>query len=275
MPWRGRPARAALLLLATLAGGCQAPLARLQALADAHGRQVQILPGASFPLAVIGPAQTVGHDVLRVYLEGDGHAWSTPIQPSRDPSPRDLLVAGLALADPMANLYLARPCQFVRAEPCTPLVWTHRRYAPEVLESLDRALTDLKRIYGNRQFELIGYSGGGTLALLLASRRTDVVQVQTLAGNLSPRQWVKLKHLTPLEGSLEPLDYRQRLAGVPQRHLFGADDATLPPALFEHYRNEVGPTVCAEYVLLAGVSHAAGWAETWRAWRERSLECPR
>ncbi|AZE02119.1 hypothetical protein C4K05_6346 [Pseudomonas chlororaphis subsp. aureofaciens] len=94
--------------------------------------------------------------------------------------------------------------------------------------SLDQALDRLKQRYGNQDFELIGYSGGAALALLLAARRDDTTQVQTLAGNLSPRLWANALGLSPLHGSLEPLDQAPKLARVAQRHLLGQADRSVP-----------------------------------------------
>lgn len=271
---RARPA--ALLfgaLLALVLGGCQAPLQRLGELAGQHDQRLQTLDTEPFPLLLGTPAQVPAAAHLRVYLEGDGHAWATRSQPSLDPSPRDLLVARLAFSDPTPSLYLARPCQFVTAPGCTTRLWTAQRFGAEVLGSLDQALDVIKARYGNRDFELIGYSGGAALALLLAARRDDIASVQTLAGNLSPRYWAQLQHLSPLEGSLEPLDYRQRLAQIPQRHLTGAADALVPVAIVEHYRDDLGAASCVETAKLAGVTHYSGWERAWTLWRQSPLKC--
>jgi len=268
----GLPLRAALLLCGALSAGCQTPLGQLQRLAGEHGRQVESLTSAPFTLTYSAPATRPGQR-LRVYLEGDGHAWATRSQPSLDPSPRQLLVASLAFADPQSSVYLARPCQYRQTPACYAALWTHQRYSHEVLDSLDQALSRLKARYGNEDFELIGYSGGATLALLLATRRDDVAQVQTLAGNLSLRRWVALQQLSPLTGSLEPLDQRERLARVPQRHLIGAADTLITPDLLAHYRQSLEPATCLESAVLSGVEHAKGCTEARANWRSRPLSC--
>jgi len=262
-----------ILFIGMLLAGCQAPLGQLQELATAYDRQIHILPGSLFPLVTAAPRQMPARQRLRVYLEGDGHAWIRANQPSLDPSPRQLLVAELAFADPTPTVYLARPCQFVTAPACTTALWTNRRYAEEVVHSLDQALNQLKMRYNNREFELIGYSGGATLALLLAARRDDIASVQTLGGNLSPRGWTALLNLTPLDGSLEPLDQRERLAKVPQRHLLGYADAIIPLALLESYRQALGQAECMEAVILPGVGHQLGWSKAWATWRSQPLNC--
>lgn len=218
------------LCISALLGGCRTPLQALQEQASRHQQRLEVIHTPTFPadggLAFVSPVSSR----IRVYLEGDGHAWATSRQPGLDPSPHDLM-ARLAFSDPVPSVYLARPCQFVSARACTPVMWTDRRFSSEVLSSLDQALDQIKARLGNQAFELVGYSGGAALALLLASQREDVAQVQTLAGNLSPRQWVALQQLSPLTGSLDPLDRRQRLTQIVQRHFVGSDDRIVPPQL--------------------------------------------
>ncbi|WP_444438824.1 alpha/beta hydrolase [Pseudomonas sp. A6] len=262
------------LLVSALLLGCQSPREALQRLADAHGRQLEILPGRPFPLAELAPQDAEKSNRLRVYLEGDGHAWATATQPSLDPSPQNLLVAQLSVDDPTPNAYLARPCQFVTTPACEPGLWTDRRFSQEVVTSLSRALDQLKQRYGNREFELVGYSGGAALALLLAAQRDDVAQVQTLAGNLSPRLWAQMKGLSPLGGSLDPLDYQGRLASIPQRHLVGDADDTVPASLAKAYLVQLHPYACSQLVISPATNHQQGWENAWRQWRSRPLNCP-
>jgi pimeloyl-ACP methyl ester carboxylesterase len=254
-----------MVMLSALLIACQSPREALQQLADEHGRQLEVLPGNAFPLLLLAPQTAEKMTRLRVYLEGDGHSWATATQPSLDPSPHNLLVARLAVDDPTPNAYLARPCQFVMAAACQSALWTHRRFSQEVVTRLSQALDQLKQRYGNREFELVGYSGGAALALLLAAQRNDVSQVQTLAGNLSPRLWVTMKGLSPLDGSLDPLDYRNRLALIPQRHLIADADPIIPSGLAERYQLALGSPL-SQCVHVPGVSHDRGWEVTWSQW---------
>ncbi|TBV17614.1 alpha/beta hydrolase [Stutzerimonas kirkiae] len=256
----------ALLVSAVLAG-CQTPHEALQQLADEQGRALEILQDQSYPLALLSPRQVATGTRLRVYLEGDGHAWITSRQPSLDPSPRNLLVARLAADDPSPNAYLARPCQFVSAPGCKSELWSNRRFSQEVVDSLGQALDQLKMRYDNRDFELVGYSGGAALALLLAAQRNDISLVQTIAGNLSPQLWAQIKGLSPLRGSLDPLDYRDRLAALPQRHLIGEQDRVVPARLAELYRQALVEPSCAQFFRIPQASHDQGWEIVWRRWR--------
>jgi pimeloyl-ACP methyl ester carboxylesterase len=262
------------LLVSAFFAGCQTPREALQQLADEHGRPLEILQGQPYPLALISPRQAPKVTRLRVYLEGDGHAWATTTQPSLDPSPRNLLVARLAVDDPSPNAYLARPCQFVSAPGCQPELWTNRRFSQDVVDSLSQALDRLKARYGNREFELVGYSGGAALALLLAAQRHDVTFVQTIAGNLSPRLWAQMKGLSPLTGSLDPLDYSDRLASVPQRHLIGEEDRVVPRQLADVYLRALAWPPGSVLIRVPGASHDTGWEAAWRYSEEMPLRTP-
>jgi len=262
--------KACMVMISALLIACQSPREALQHLADAQGRQVEVLPGRAFPLLVLTPHAAGNQTRLRVYLEGDGHAWATASQPSLDPSPHNLLVPRLAVDDPTPNAYLARPCQFVMAAACQSALWTNRRFSQEVVTRLGQALDQLKQRYGNSEFELVGYSGGAALALLLAAQRNDVTQVQTLAGNLSPRLWAKMKGLSPLDGSLDPLDYRNRLALLPQRHLIGEADLIIPGGLADRYQQALGSPL-SRCVHVPGVSHDRGWEAIWSRWVKTPL----
>ena len=256
-----------MLLASAFLTGCQSSREALQQLADANGRHLAILPGQTFPLVMLSPQNTTKAVRLRVYLEGDGFAWATATQPSLDPSPRNLLVARLAIGDPTPNAYLARPCQFIKAPACKPALWTHRRFSQEVVSSISQAMDQLKQRYGNREFELVGYSGGAALALLLAAQRDDVTLVQTIAGNVSPRLWAQIKNFTPLSGSLDPLDYRDRLATLPQRHLIGAQDCIVPGSLADVYLRTLAWPSTSLLIRVPGASHDKGWEKAWQQLR--------
>lgn len=262
--------KAWMVMVSALLIACQSPREALQQLAEEHGRKLEVLQGQQFPLVMLAPPTAAKPTRLRVYLEGDGHAWATATQPSLDPSPHNLLVPRLAVDDPTPNAYLARPCQFVTAATCQSALWTNRRFSQEVVTSLSQALDQLKQRYGNREFEIVGYSGGAALALLLAAQRNDVTQVQTIAGNLSPRLWATIKGLSPLAGSLDPLDYRNQLASLPQRHFIGEADLIIPGRLADEYQQALGSPL-SQCVSIPAVSHDAGWETAWRGWVKTPL----
>ncbi|HHK0123981.1 alpha/beta hydrolase [Pseudomonas aeruginosa] len=264
------------LLVGAVLAGCQAPRQTLQQLANEQGRTLEILSVQPYPLALVSPRKIPTGSRLRVYLEGDGHAWITSKQPSLDPSPRNLLVTRLATGDPYPSVYLARPCQFVSTLVCKPELWTNRRFSQEIVDSLGQALNQLKTRYRNQEFELVGYSGGAALALLLAAQRDDVSFVQTIAGNLSPRLWAQMKGLSPLSGSLDPLDYRTRLQHLPQRHMIGEQDRVVPARLAELYQQARGGPACSQIVRITDANHDSGWETSAILWTLSQPEpaCP-
>ncbi|MDD1017076.1 alpha/beta hydrolase [Pseudomonas rubra] len=273
-PWAGVCRTLGALLVSALLCACQSPYSALQQLAQQHGRHLETVPGQPFPLVLLAPEQPASKR-LRVYLEGDGHAWATPSQPSLDPSPRNLLVARLAINDPTPNAYLARPCQFVTAAGCTTALWTDRRFAQEVVTSLSQALDRLKQRFGNREFELVGYSGGAALAVLLAGQRDDVTQLQTIAGNLDPGLWVRRKGLSPLDGSLDPMVYRTRLKSLPQRHLLGGRDTVITGDIAASFRGTEESSRCNQRIIIPAASHEQGWENAWAHWQSQLIgPCP-
>jgi len=261
------------LLISAMLVGCQSSHNLLGELAAQHHYQLEIISSHPFPLAVGTPQKPITRSRVRIYIEGDGHAWATRSRPSLDPTPRNRLVAQLAFEDPTPSIYLARPCQYVKAAGCRPQLWTSERFSKEVVSSLGQALDRIKARYGNRDFELIGYSGGGALALLLAAQRDDIAQVQTLAGNLTPRRWAALQQLSPLSGSLDPEDFLNQLRHIPQRHLAGGQDKVVPATLMQEYIDSLGKPACLESEILADLSHGEGWRQAWGEYRERVLHC--
>ncbi|MBI2240232.1 MAG: alpha/beta hydrolase [Magnetospirillum gryphiswaldense] len=200
---------------------------------------------------------------LTVYVEGDGMAWLSRSQPSSDPTPRDPVALALASADPSAAvLYLARPCQFAgRADPkCDTRYWTHARFAPEVVESTAWAVAWALRATQARSLHLVGYSGGGTLAALLAARHlAERTELTTIATPLDLETWTRLLGVSPLSGSLSPRDVAAQLRTVPQRHLVGGRDETVPARLAQDWLNLVRPS-CGQVRVMPGFDHTCCWA---------------
>lgn len=256
---------------AVLSVGCVNYSARLEGNAQAAGRIVERYTGLNHPVLAVLP-QTVKSRVLRVYIEGDGHAWATSSQPSTDPTPHDNLVANLAANDPSGAAYLARPCQFVTNEHCNPMVWTDQRFSLQAISEMSSALDDIKRRYSISNIELVGYSGGGAVALLLAAQRNDIVSVQTLAGNVAVTAWAQLHGLTPLNGSLDPVSYADKLGAIPQRHLVGDQDTVVPQAVASAYLSKFGSSQCVEIVTVHA-SHRDGWPTAWADFSQRPTNC--
>lgn len=184
-----------------------------------------------YTLWYLTSAQKLGRTRWRVYIEGDGRAWQSKFRPSVNPTPLYAEGLALALADTSDNVvYLARPCQFISSANCTAADWTSGRFAPKLL-AVYMDLFDSWRRAGATDFELVGYSGGGTMALLLAQQRHDIARVISVAGVLDTNEWTTQHNVSPLTASLNPAD-RQAKQAVNLVHICGDNDRTVPCTLF-------------------------------------------
>ncbi|WP_246034916.1 alpha/beta hydrolase [Azoarcus indigens] len=238
------------------------------ALARAQGWQAQAIPAGAFTLLAYLPANAAADpaDTLTVYLEGDGLAWITRSQPSDDPTPRDPLALRLALAQPAGKAaYLGRPCQYLRQQnpACGSRYWTTARFAPEVVEASSRALDQLKQATASRRLILVGHSGGGAVAALLAARRTDVDRLITIAGNLDHRAWTTRLRLSPLTASLNPADEIAALRRLPQWHFAGGKDSALPAELVRNFAAAFPPGSPVQVRVEPDYDHHCCWAQAW------------
>nr|WP_213881386.1 alpha/beta fold hydrolase [Pseudomonas sp. dw_358] len=201
--------------------------------------------------------------LLTVYIEGDGLAWITAQSPSDDPTPLDPVGLRMAVAQPTgAVAYLARPCQYsgLSDARCQQGYWTGERFSEPVITASNDAIDQLKQRVGARRVLLVGYSGGGAVATLLAQRRHDVVALVTVAGNVDPVGWTHLHRVTPLAGSLDPMAARERLTHLPQWHFVGSRDSNMPASLAQGF---VQGQPAARVVVVDGFEHHCCWARDW------------
>lgn len=241
--------------------------AELRTKAAERGFVGQVLPAEQFDLQTFLRTRTGAGTVLRVYIEGDGFAWVRRTEPSVDPTPRDALVFRLAASDPApAVAYLGRPCQYtggIRARGCDVRFWTSHRLSEMVVAAVDDALDQIKRQSGATQLELVGYSGGGGLAVLVAARRQDVAAIHTLAGNLDINEFARLHQVTPMIGSMNPADVATSVAEIPQWHAFGSTDTIVPGAVVHAYARRIKSTKCLKINEIQNATHVRGWEAAW------------
>lgn len=195
-------------------------------------------------------------DRLDVYLEGDGHAWVSRWEPATDPTPYDPIMAETMIQDNNPVLYLGRPCYHGHAmdRGCSPILWTDRRYAEEIVDALAKGLLRFLKHYPFKQIVWIGHSGGGALALLLAPRFQETIAVVTLAGNLDTSVWTRLHNYSPLEGSLNPAEGKR--GRWLEFHYLGELDKTIPVAVFEPIAKK---RQGAEVIVIPGADHTCCW----------------
>ncbi len=243
--------------------GCLASLS-IDHQANALGFTKSSLVGQDFEHIVYAKGKPCTNGRLHVYLEGDGSAWLPGNRIASDPTPRHSCLLPLMALDPKPSVYLGRPCYhgLSQAAGCHPGLWTQQRYSETVLVSM---LTALERMMGEMPCRpvLIGYSGGGTLAMLMAARMPQKISgVVTLAGNLNLAAWTRLHGYTPLDGSLDPAKLPPLPKTIFQIHLAGESDDNIPAALI---RQEASRQPDARFLLLPKQSHACPGKDLWPA----------
>ncbi|NHO68496.1 alpha/beta hydrolase [Aestuariicella hydrocarbonica] len=215
---------------------------------------------------------------LRVYLEGDGKAWISRTRISLNPTPHNPLALRLAALDQAPNVvYIARPCQYVALTTehhCSPHYWSRARYSPAIVAAIDEVISDyVSRSGAAAGIELVGYSGGGALAVLVALKRQDVMSLRTVAANLDTDLFTRLHQVTPLRESLNPADFAGALQHLPQRHYVGGEDTVIPASIAHSYWQAAGAHDCVQVRPLSGVTHRDGWQDRWSALLDEALPC--
>lgn len=257
-----------------LAGCLHHPAERAGRIAAENGWRPVVWRGAMLPVCGYiktspGPAATE----WIVYLEGDGHAWDDRHSPSTDPTPKVPLALQLAIQDPSPNvLYLGRPCQYECRNDirCHQRYWTSHRYAETVIDSMDAAI---KGVIGKKadKIGLIGYSGGGAVAVLLADRRDDVDWLITIAGNLDHGAWTNYHGVSPLSGSLEPADAAEGVQHIPQVHYVGEEDDIVPKAVVRGFLDRMSDPERSHLIEIPSRGHRDGWREDWVKLRAQAM----
>lgn len=236
-------------------------------MAAAHGWRSLDVPGGPFVLrSYVGPA-AAGSDELTLYIEGDGLSWVTRNTISSDPTPVNPVALGMAVNQPSGSAaYLARPCQYVISinRSCRTSVWTDARFSSEIIDAMNQAVDALKHRYRANRITLVGYSGGGAIAMLISRARYDVTRVVTVAGTLDHEAWTDLHRVTPLYDSLNPADYASELVSIPQMHLVGGADLNMPVAIVKTYSSRLQPTDRPPLKIIPDFDHDCCWVEEWR-----------
>jgi pimeloyl-ACP methyl ester carboxylesterase len=219
----------------------------------------EIVRGGAFDHTLYRRPGEASAPVLHVYFGGDG----SPAQAIRhrppDPTPDASLMLGLMALDPSPSVYLGRPCHHGLG-PCHPELWTLARYGEEVVESMAAATRALARRVGAREVVVLGYSGGGTLAMLVAERVPETRAVVTIAANLDVEAWARYHGYQPLRSSLDPARRPPLRPEVRQIHLAGGRDSRVPAELA---RPVAVRQAGARWLLLPDFDHSCCWERVW------------
>ncbi len=238
-------------------------------IAAAAGAATSYVTVNGFELLVVrGPAEgsLLEAESLHVYIAGDGTPWRGN-QVARNPGPFKPLAIELMLRDPAPSVFLGRPCYHLQsafaASNCRPSLWSFERFSPRVVAAMAVGLRQLSRAADDAPLTLIGYSGGGVLAVLLAHEVAAVDTVVTLAAPLDVSAWSAHHNYTPLVGSLDPAQLPVLRRKLVELHFQGRNDQEVPPAITEGYfeaQETAGRNVGRQ---LEAHQHRCCWVKHW------------
>jgi pimeloyl-ACP methyl ester carboxylesterase len=207
-------------------------------------------------------------NVLRIYIEGDGFAFSSRRRLSSNPTPKDPVALKLAVKDPYTNIaYLARPCQYISKKEeknHKEKYWSDRRFSEEVISSMNEAVDELKSQAHAKEIVLVGFSGGAAVAVLIAARRDDVSEIITVAGNLDHAAINEHHKVAQMKGSLNPIYHAKDISHIPQRHFAGQKDKVVPVHIIKSFAYASGDTDYSTVIIVEECSHNDGWVDIWQ-----------
>jgi dienelactone hydrolase len=255
--------RLALLLLALFLAGCSTNATRIERLAGQLGMTRSVVEAGGFRSPIFMRGVPAPQDApLTIYIEGDGVPWRAGMEPSLDPTTANPVALKLLARTQQPAAYVSRPCyQDMTGARCTPERWTFERYSDEIVASMAAAVRTAAVQANARRVVLVGYSGGGVLAVLIAERLDNVDAVITVGANLDTDAWTKHHGYLPLTGSLNPA---LSTAAHPwaETHLYGARDTVVPVATTAAYFARFPQ---AKQRIVAANDHVCCWVEQWPA----------
>jgi hypothetical protein len=260
-------------LMAAALAACATPAEHFERRSAGLGFASISLQGEGFHhLAYVAGVQE-DSDTLHVYIEHDGTPWTDFTHVANDPTPRTPFALELMAQDVGPRLLLGRPCYFEprKDSGCGPLLWTHRRYSPEVVTSMVAALRSFLSMYSFRRVVLIGYSGGGTIAWLMAVHVPETIGVVTVAANLDTDDWARIHGYSALKGSLNPALLAELPPTIVQLHYVGSRDQNVPPSVVRSFARH---HLEARIIEVADFEHECCWIKRWPELLDEAVSTP-
>ena len=233
----------------------------------AQGLQAEVLTTNQFKLYLARPDIFNPIEEMNLIIEGDGLAWRNRYTLSDNPTPLEptglFIARQMKLRKPLPYFYLARPCQYLNDQKCTPHYWSVLRYSPEVLESYMQALDQLKLRYGVKNFSILGFSGGAYIAFVLSSLRDDISNVTSVAGLMDPESWNDFHDSSAFYLPFENDVLLKKTKHVSFTHICSDADNILPCSLAQKFTADakvLGLTNHDIVILNGGFEHENIWA---------------
>jgi pimeloyl-ACP methyl ester carboxylesterase len=134
----------------------------------------------------------------------------------------------------------------------------------EVIQAMNEAIDKILTKAHAKRVNLIGFSGGGTIAMLAALWRSDVNKIITVSANLDHREWSRHHQVSSLTNSLNPADYTDQLSSIEQHHFVGAKDKITPPVLLIKFHNKFLHLKHKSHIyIIDNFTHSCCWEEAW------------
>jgi hypothetical protein len=208
------------------------------------------------------------------YIDGDGFALWDAHTISDNPTPLNPIVIKLASLDSRPNvIYIARPCQYTDLElnqVCNNnKYWTDSRMSQEVIEVIASAI---KKIAKNNEISLIGFSGGGGIAVILGAKLEHIKNIITVAGNLDIIEFADFHKRPRIADSLNPIDFINKVKNIPQLHLAGGKDKVVPIVVTDNFVNAAN-SKCVKKMIIESATHGKGWDIVWNEILQKRIDC--
>jgi len=242
---------------------CATPTQRFHQQAQDLGFISEQINSATFQHTIYLAKNLIEGGVLHIYLDGDGTPWERNRWIADDPTARNPLILRLMKQDATPSILLGRPCYYGLSHTvaCDSKYWTSHRYSKEVVDSMSQVLNSWLLQHKYNEVVLIGYSGGGALAILMADKIKNLSTVVTLAANLDVTRWSEFHGYSALKQSLNPADVEKLSVSIKQIHFAAKEDEVVPSFIIKEYAEKQEN---AEYFELSGKDHACCWGDGWK-----------
>lgn len=212
-----------------------------------------------FELAVFDNVRQSSKSELHVYLEGDGVPFIQNRFVNTDPTSIKATALSLINQDQSRSILVGRPCYHGKLSgSCSDNKWwTSHRYNLKVVEAMSHAINSYNS--NNDQVVLIGFSGGGTLAMLIADKINALKKIVTISANLDTNAWTHHHAFSPLSGSLNPMTNLFHSDDIAQLHLLGEQDKNIPYWLWADKLKSQNSTA----VSYPDFTHSCCWSSVW------------
>jgi len=250
-----------LLLTIVLLVNCATGLHTTPSLIEKNALAQTVIPGHPFDHKIFHNSARANNNTLHLYIAGDGIPWIEGKHIAANPTPSKSLALNLMAVDTHNAVLIGRPCYFEmeNARNCQPDLWTFARFSQDVVSSMLKATNEWLKIHPHSNIIVIGYSGGGTLAMLLAPHIPHVTAVVTIAGNLNIEHWTKEHDYLPLNQSIDPISSKPPPAHIKQVHIIGGKDKNVTAEITLSYVHKHGGNIWR----YPEFNHNCCWLDEW------------